>query len=375
MLKFAMSRPLVGRITILMPLNLDTLVQSGIRSVFGLLVVFGLRAAEAQGSGTALPSSSPSVVASDVYQPPRRTQQSLPAYPPDEELLGIEGWVVVSAMVDPNGKPYEAAVVDSTGQKAFETLALKSLESWTLFPAELNGRPIDSVYRYKFTFVLPGHPMGAREEFVIAYRKVTDALKHKDRAAADAELTKLNVHNLYEDAFKGLAEYSYAVQYGNADQQIAGLYRAIANESEARYLPRDTFEFALTNLLRLQLKMSLFSEALDTWAKLQKVVGDKKTLATFEPIIAQVEILRSDDRPYIVSGDLKDGGWFIQLFKSNFRIAVISGQISTLKLRCERSYRTFEFDPELEYHVPKQAGLCHLEIDGSSGSKFKLVQA
>jgi hypothetical protein len=87
------------------------------------------------------------------------------------------------------------------------------------------------------------------------------------------------------------------------------------------------------------------------------------------------QALRSDDRPYSIAGDLKDDGWFIELFKDNFRIEVISGHASSLRLRCERNYRMFDFDPQVEYHIAKRSGQCALEIDGSPGSRFKLIQS
>jgi len=39
---------------------------------------------------------------------------------------GREGWVVLNMMIDPQGKPYEAMVVDSSGNPAFEKAALRS---------------------------------------------------------------------------------------------------------------------------------------------------------------------------------------------------------------------------------------------------------
>lgn len=355
--------------------RLHPIARSAVRIVCGLLVGLALRGANALDLDSAAPASAPIVVGSDVYEPPRAKQLIAPAYPSEESASGIEGWVILSAMVDQSGKPYEAAVVDSTGQKVFEKLALKTLEGWTLIPAQLNGHPIDSVYRVKFHFAVPGRPLGARDEFVVRYRKLIDAVRKNDKAAADAALAKLDVQNLYEDAFKGVAEYSYAVQYGDTDQQIAGLRRAIANESDARYLPKGTFVVALESLLRLQISVNRFGEALDTWRKLQKVSGDKQALAKFKPVIDQVEALRAESRPYSVAGDLKDEGWFIELFKDNFRIEVIKGHVDTLKLRCERNYRTFDYDSQLEYHIAKKSGQCELEIDGSPGSQFKLVQS
>jgi TonB family protein len=358
-----------------MALHLHPFGRPVIRPCCVLMLAFGLRDARAQRADAAPASSQPVVVATDMYQPPRIKDRSTPAYPLDEARSGVEGWVILSAMVDQHGKPYEAAVIDSTGQKVLENQALRSLNSWTLIPAQLNGHPVDSVFQVKFHFAVSGRPLGARAEFVSQRRKLLEAIHSNDKAAADAALAALNVQNLYEDAFKGLAQYSYAVQYGDVNQQIAGLQRAIANESDARYLPRDTFAAALENLLRLQIQTNRYAEALETWDTLQKASHDAPLLARIRPLIDQVHALRSDGRPYSVAGDLKDEGWFIKLFRDNFRIKVFSGQVRTLRLRCERTYRMFDFDPQLEYHIASKSGQCELEVDGAPGSRFYLVQS
>ena len=264
--------------------------------------------------------------------------------------------------------------LDSTGQRIFETLALETLESWTLVPAQFNGHPIDSAIRFKFKFQVPGHPRGAREQFRTRYIALTTAIDRNDKAAADAALAKLDVQNLYEDAFTGLTDYSYALRYGSIDQQLVGLKRAIANESAAHYLPQAALEAALANLLRLQISTNRFGEAMDTWTKLQKVGTNKPAIEQFRPFIEQVKAVRSDDTPYGFTGEFEDDRWFIDLFTSNFRIDVVAGQISTLKLRWEQTYRPFGFNPDLDYHVACKFGPCELEIEGSPGTRFKSVQ-
>jgi len=82
---------------------------------------------------------------------------------------------------------------------------------------------------------------GANPDFVTSYRELAKAIQNKDKAAADAALAKLHVQNLYEDAYYGLAEFTYARQWGDEAQRYAGLLRAVAEESTPRYLPRDSF--------------------------------------------------------------------------------------------------------------------------------------
>jgi TonB family protein len=149
-------------------------------------------------------------------------------------------------MVDPQGKPYEITVIESTGNKALEKAAVEAAEDWEFEPATLNGTPIDAGHTMKVGFVLTG-ASGASPAFVKAYGAFNRALVSQDRARTDAAMAKLKVENLYEDAYYGLAQYQYERQWGTKAQQCAALKRAIASEERANFLPPDTFRAALTS--------------------------------------------------------------------------------------------------------------------------------
>ena len=293
-----------------------------------------------------------------------------------EELLqGTEGWVLVDFMIDPSGKPFEVAVSNSTGNKTFEDMAIRAIRDSTFEPATLNGKPVESNARIKILILSPIPGQGAKPQFINAYKDLMKSISAGDHSAADAAMAELKITNLYEDAYYGLAAYSYAVKWGDESQQFHSLQRAVAEENYGHYLPADAFKAALLTGMKLELKMNYYTEALATWEKLRKLGVDHATEAQIQPVIDQLAKLRLNDEAFTISSKMSDeGGWGLHLFKENFRIVAAEKAVSEVKLKCNRGYVSFKFDPEIDYHTPFKNGACRLELVGSPGTQFKLVQ-
>jgi TonB family protein len=287
---------------------------------------------------------------------------------------GLEGWVELNFMVDPSGKPYEVTVTSSSGNKDFEKSAKKVVEASDFSPGTVDGNAIESDYEFKFTFLATTPSTGASGTFVSEYRTLMKAISAKHKANADAAMRDLQVTNLYEDAYFGMATYMYQKQWGSDEQQLAGIQRAIAEESNARYLPKDMFQFALRASLQLQLRLRLYAEASRTVGKLRKLGPDDKSAAELASLSDQLEKLRDDGSRYDLQGEMPAGSWGLYLFRRHFRATVSQGYISQVKLRCQKKYVSFEFNSDLEYQVASKDGSCYMQLVGAPGAKFNLTQ-
>jgi hypothetical protein len=171
----------------------------------------------------------------------------------------------------------------------------------------------------KFTFVLRGDG-GALDPFVQAYKKFNKAIGAGDKARAEDQLSRMQVTNLYEEAYKNLATFAFHTKWGDETQQLRALRAAVAEEGRARYLPEKTFAAALQALLPLELKAQEFASFLKTWEKVQKSAADEALLATWEATVEDVQKLRTDERSYRVHGRIEAGtSWFYRLHKRRFR--------------------------------------------------------
>ncbi|MBB6093859.1 TonB family protein [Povalibacter uvarum] len=310
----------------------------------------------------------------EVFKAPLRKRVDAPAYPLGERKQGRDGWVNLNFMIDPQGKPYEIMVTDSTGNKALEQAAVEAARDWEFEPATLDGVPIDAGQNMKVNFVLTGES-GANSAFVSAYKKFVAATKANDRAKADAALARMRVQNLYEDAFFNLAQFEYARQWGTKPQQLAAIKRAIAEERNADYLPKSAFLAGLEILLGLQIDTNDFAGAMNTYDKLRNL-AEPQTLAKYENLIGQITNLRSESSPYAVTGDFGDStSWYFLLFRKRFQINLASGRIAEIKLRCDKRYVFFKYDPEVMYTIADKYGSCSMELVGEPGTQFKLIQS
>jgi TonB family protein len=292
-----------------------------------------------------------------------------------EELAGgAEGWVELGFMVDTSGNPFEITVVRSTGNKVFDKAAARAIERSTFVPGSLGGKPIESGFELKYRFL--NGSVGASRQFIGAYGDLMHAINATDKPAADVAMAKIRINNLYENAYFGLASYIYATKWGDESQQLEALKQAIAEEDGAHYLPKDQFRSALYARMKLEVQAREYAEALITWKRLQKLDVDKSTMTLIQPIVDQLQKLRSDGSTYAVPGLLTpEGRWYLHLFKRHFSAVVNDGYISQVKLRCEKHYVFFAFDPSLQYEVDAKYGDCSIELLGAPGTHFQLVQS
>jgi hypothetical protein len=287
---------------------------------------------------------------------------------------GIEGWVELGFMVDTSGKPFEITVLRSTGDGTFDAIGVQALEQSTFYPGMLNGTPVESGYEFKYSFY--GYVGGPRSKFIATYEALLKAVGAGDRKAADAALANLKITSMSEDAYYGLAKYFYACKWGDEQQQLEALGRAIVREDRATYLPSDQFKSALATRLNLEMKGCYYAEALKTWQGLEKLGVDANTKALFQPTVDRLQTLRLDTSSYTISGWLNpEGSWHLRLFKRHFQAVVSDGYISQVKLRCDTHYVYFDFDPSLQYNVNPKYGSCSIELLGTPGAHFQLVQS
>jgi hypothetical protein len=267
-------------------------------------------------------------------------------------------------------------VAESSGDKAFERASITAMEDSTFEPAKFNGQPVDGSLSLKTVFTQSRQPSkGAHPRFLTAYRELGKAIEAKDRIQADAAISKMIVINLYEDAFSNLGKAAYLSVWGTPREQLDALKRAVAHEKCPSYLPKAQFESALENLLRLQVQLNDFGGALATFKTMQGSCIDQKYSALWNPAVDQLQSLRHDRRSFTVEGVLSDSPWHLRLLKRNFRAVVSSGRISQIKLRCEKKYVFFQFDPQLLYRVAEDAGECSLELVGDPETTFALTQS
>ena len=342
----------------------------------GLLLTLGTRAAhsaEAEGAPTDAPATDdPSL---ELFVGPERLDMKEPKYPVSARRRSEEGWVYLNFMIDAHGKPYEIAAVESAGGDWVERAAVDALERSTFMPASIDGTAVDAGYTMKYTFALSGPGSGARRSFVKRFRAFRRAVDDEDRETAREHLASLDVTNLYEDGFLSIARAVYAEAWGTAAEQRQALSRAIAREKDATFLPQDLYRNALLTLFVLEVGQGNYARALDLSEQVRSLDLDDGARSSLEATVARIRTLAEDDTAYSVSGAFGEAtSWYYPLLKDEFYVTVGRGEIAEIKLRCERKYVFFRYQPDIQYKIPEQYGRCGMELVGSPGTEFELTQ-
>lgn len=89
-----------------------------------------------------------------VDNPPRPVRQPAMEYPSDAKRRGVEGYVVLSVLIDRDGQIEQVKVLESEPAGVFDEAARESVRQWRFRPAEYQGREVKVWARQKVRFQL-----------------------------------------------------------------------------------------------------------------------------------------------------------------------------------------------------------------------------
>lgn len=82
------------------------------------------------------------------------TPPAPPAYPPLARRLGIEGTVVVRALVEGPGQPAEVTLWRSSGESVLDRSALAAVRGWRFRPMTQGGATVAAWVEIPITFAI-----------------------------------------------------------------------------------------------------------------------------------------------------------------------------------------------------------------------------
>jgi protein TonB len=104
----------------------------------------------------ASPPPAPTQTVFEVYEvdePAQPLVQVQPEYPEVARKAGLEGKVIVAAVVDENGDVIEASILYSSNP-IFNEVALNAVKKIKFKPARLKDKPVEAIVRIPFVFKL-----------------------------------------------------------------------------------------------------------------------------------------------------------------------------------------------------------------------------
>lgn len=106
-------------------------------------------------SDSVLGDTSNAVMTGDtVDQQPRALARTPLEYPPRAKAKEIEGYVLLSILINEKGKVEEVKVLESEPQGTFEEVAIRNIKKWKFEPARYQGKPVKTWINQPITFQL-----------------------------------------------------------------------------------------------------------------------------------------------------------------------------------------------------------------------------
>jgi TonB family protein len=314
----------------------------------------------------------------------RVEKQVLPSYPLSERERGLEGWVDLSFVVNPDGSVADPIVENSSGQEGFERAALRAAARTRYSPATVNGKPVEQcANRVRYVFAISGMPRGATRAFRLTFKEIRTLIDAGTRDQAEARIAenlKTGSLNLYETSRLLLLRYDLCRKQGDKTCQLASLERAITGGGD--YLERALYRDVLEAMAALQVDAQLFGDALSSIEKRDKL---KPHLEPEHPLriaagnirdaVASDKELVFDGRVAFRSGcgtDRPNGQH--QLMRREFSVIPQSGTVNEVEIRCDWRRSTDTITPEKAWKIPDSWGDCQIFVFGDNDATFKLVE-
>jgi TonB family protein len=317
----------------------------------------------------------------------RPLQKVKPHYPDEEAQRGIEGWVQVSFVIQPDGTVGETLIEDSSGRRAFEKETIRAIGQWTYEPATMNGEPIEQCH----TQVLMMFKMdesskkrsGAKQRFRRHYAKTIQLLEEgkldEARSAID-EMKENHVTNLYERSRLWILRSMLQEKEGDDLGQLESLIRGVSGGGQ--YVEPKVHLTVMLKIFNLQMQFQHYADALETLETIEGLNLDDDKAAKLALFKKQIAGLRNTDQALAINGEIGEareehhgaGMWWHTLLRRTAGIEAVSGSLERVELRCD--WRRVKAKPEKgrAWRIPPDWGECSIYVFGEPGSTFQLLE-
>jgi len=300
-----------------------------------------------------------------------------PKYPIDAARRGQEGWVVMSFVVDTDGKVNSTIVEDSSNGKVFNKAAKKAIEQWEYEPTTINGKVVEQCKNtIRFDFMLDTENQGARRKFARSYKKITQLITNKKFDEAQNNIEKLKnkgAWNLYEDAWINSLSALLFNETGDEIKELAAL-RSL-NRSDKSYFDENITLNQLIRLFNLNVEHKLYAEALKVAKKVKKLDKAKKIYFKLEKVVDQLEKFIDSGGDYVVKGNISNKGvWSYGLARNSFGFTGQTSNLRKLDVRCDNKHSVYSIAKDSVWTIPSSWGKCRVFVYGDNNSVVNLVE-
>jgi len=309
-------------------------------------------------------------------------EKNPPTYPRIAQRRGQEGWVIVSYVIQPDGRVTDPIIEDSSGIDSFEQETLRVVQTWRYEPATWNGEAVEQYHtKHKLTFAIevPQGKRGAKKKFRDKYRDINALIQNGEIETAESmidEAFESPGWNMYETTRLWLLSAQVQIEKGDDKETLTSLRRAAGG---AEFIEPEIYADILQELFALEFTLDLFSDALNTYAKMQQA----DALEGRDDIIEAAERLQkfvSGTEPLVMNGlvephgSVEEGIWSYRPLRRKLAFDNIDGHVDSIEFRCDWHRAKDKVSTDRTWEIPESWGNCNLYVYGDPGARFHLIE-
>ena len=183
------------------------------------------------------------------------------------------------------------------------------------------------------------------------------------------------IWNSYEDAWFWMLKSEIAKAQGHDHSQLSSIWRLVSSSQSDEYVGEAYYLYLLHQKFTLEIKASLFSDALETFAQIEQRPNNEKTVSVLEKYATRVrQVLKNRDF-IVVQGEIgSNGDWWHSLSRNRFMFSDIEGTLNTVEVRCDNKREKYTVAQDTEWKIPKRWGRCKIMVVGDTQANFNLVE-
>jgi len=290
----------------------------------------------------------------------------------------IEGWTLMSYIIDDSGLPQHIEVVNSSNNGIYTEDSIRYLQNFRYSPATYVGQKALSaqtfLMRHDKSFSGNNND-GISVGFSLRYDRANKLISDKKFGRALEVLDDLrdtNAKNLTEQA---LSAWIHSLYYYHQENWFAYRDNVLEAYQLREYLPVKMAITSTQNLLQWQMFQNEYSDAVYTLASMANIKNSKMDASAHEAMLQPIIDSIETETAIEINTTLSEGkSWLHTLPRSNINLTTISGKVELAELRCDNKWHPFESTEIDNFNIPESYLNCSILIKGKPGTQIKFIE-
>lgn len=305
------------------------------------------------------------------------------------QVDGAEALVNYTYLIDETGQVTDIQITQLLGEQVFESRVIELLQQRSFAPALLDGKPVPSWEHQRHVFLIDGKSRGAKNSFVVHWKRFIRKLGEGDYNAAEKyirKMEKVSSRSLYEELYLQHAAATLATTQGKFALAYPHLQKAHSlmiygfGEEGGLIGPADLYYNLLLDKYQIEAERLLLGDAMETRNALQEIYPEAENTSIVEDHLSSL-LEKVSGKEFQVEVSLEPGvystkysGWGTWLVSRSFALSDINGKLEQVILDCNRGQLFLEVSGGARLEAPEGWGACKLVILGDLGTTLKLAQ-